>query len=117
MPSSVSGAAAVQSSIRQNEMQQATTVDEVQGVRSVAGKTFTLTEYVVDDQGQQFDLWVDNAYDESMALETILFGSDEYFELAQQPNVQEWLALSSELILVLELDRAIRITGIEESED
>jgi hypothetical protein len=47
-----------------------------------------------------------------MQLETITFGSDCYFALAQDPQVAEWLALSSDLIIVRDAQTALRITTL-----
>ena len=41
------------------------------------------------------------------------FGSDRFFELAQDDQAAQWLSVSSELILVLEDDEQVRITTAE----
>jgi len=46
-----------------------------------------------------------------MSMETVLFASPRYAQLAADPAVRPWLALSSELVLVVD-GRALRITTL-----
>ncbi|CAN5767700.1 hypothetical protein BH10CHL1_BH10CHL1_07740 [soil metagenome] len=108
-----SGAAAVAASEARTQLENATNVQENQAVRYVSGKTFTQQGPVVTKDGQTVDLWVDTLYKEEMQVEKVVFGSERYFALAKQPQMARWLAISPELVIVIDKSKAIRITTVE----
>ena len=61
-------------------------------------------------ESQQLTLWVDTLYTDAMQLQTVQFGSDCYFALAKEPQLTEWLALASDIILVRDAKTALHIT-------
>lgn len=103
------GAAAVAASEERQKLASADRVAASAEVRYVNGKSFTAQGEVIGPDGTQHTLWVDTAYQTEMASQTILFGSDAYFDLLAQENAAGWLALSPELLLVLD-GQALRIT-------
>lgn len=105
-----SGAAAVSASEARTELETATNLQAQQAVRYVNGKTFVPQGWVKTTDGAQVQLWVDTRYTDKMKLETVVFGSARYFSLSRQPQVAGWLAVSPELVLVVDKDKAIRIT-------
>lgn len=104
-----SGEKAVFLSAARQEMEQAETVDEQQGVRYVAGKTFVQQGTMTGPDGASYPFWVDTLYAEGMAQETVIFGSDAYFDLAAQADVARWLSISPELLVVHD-GKALHIT-------
>jgi Ca-activated chloride channel family protein len=106
-----SGEAAVKASETRSALREATQVAENQAMRYVNGKAFVQQEVVTTPDGQAVALWVDTQYTPSMALEKVRFGTPRYFELLKQPNLARWLAVSSELIVVVEKGKAIRISN------
>lgn len=105
-----SGAPAVAASQAQNELQTASTVADAETMMHVAGKTFVRQGYVTGRAGETLPFWVDATYTSDMALRTVLFGSDEYFQLAQDATVAEWLSVGSEMVVVLPEQGALRVT-------
>src|SRR5690606_37669890 len=67
------GMAAVESSIARTELQEARVVEERQGVRYVAGKSFTQQGTVTTAYGGAIPFWVDTLYDDSMATRSVIF--------------------------------------------
>ncbi len=108
-----SGAAAVAASEARTQLENATNVQENQAVRFVNGKTFTQQGAVTTKDGRTLDLWVDTLYQEQMQIEKVVFGSERYFALAKQPQMAPWLAISPELLIVIDKHKAIRITTVE----
>ncbi len=110
-----SGADAVTASDAREQLRSATSVQENRDVRTIGSRTLVAqgTSGSADDESQ---LWIDTAYTEDMELETILFLSDRYFELADDPDLAPVLALSSELLIVLDEGHALRITADESIE-
>ncbi len=108
-----SGAEAVAASEKRMELQTANVVEERPEVRFVGGKTFVQQGIVTAADGQPLALWVDTGFEATMPIETVIFGSPRYFELAQQPTMARWLAISAELIVVIAPDEALRITTVE----
>ncbi|MFN2200511.1 MAG: VIT domain-containing protein [Caldilineaceae bacterium] len=106
-----SGEAAVQSSIARESLRSAQGVDAHQGVRFAGGRTFVSAGTANTADGQQATLWVDTSYSEDQNVETVAFASDRYFRLASDPDVAEILALSTEVLFVMDGDNAIRITA------
>ncbi|MCE7981301.1 MAG: VWA domain-containing protein [Caldilinea sp. CFX5] len=110
------GQSAVAASEQLDQLANAAVVESTQNVRFINGRTFV--ERTVERTGAEgvdnrgLTLWVDTLYNSDMQLETIGFGSDCYFALAQDPQVAEWLALSSELIIVRDAQTALRITTL-----
>ena len=107
------GAAAVMASEARASLERAQTVAEQSQVRFVGGKTFVQRGWVEGAAGRAVPLWVDTAYREEVDVELVAFGSDRFFELAQDDQAAQWLSVSSELILVLEDDEQVRITTAE----
>lgn len=108
-----SGEAAVAASEARSDLANAVNLQEHQGVRYVAGKTFVRQSVVTTKAGQQYGLWVDTRYEEAMRVETVRFGSPRYFSLARNPQMAAWLAISPELVVVVGDGQAIRITIAE----
>jgi len=111
------GQSAVAASEQLDQLANAAVVENVQNVRFINGRTFVERTVVQSGGGEEVDkrgltLWVDTLYNSDMQLETIAFGSDCYFALAQEPQVAEWLALSSDLIIVRNAQTALRITTL-----
>ncbi|MCC9075324.1 VWA domain-containing protein [Litorilinea aerophila] len=104
------GEAAVVASQARSQIAEATVVPEHEAVRFVNGKTFGRQGQVPGPDGEGLILWVDTAYEESMAVETVIFGSPRYFQLAEDPDMAQWLAISPELVVVVDAGHAIRIT-------
>jgi hypothetical protein len=64
--------------------------------------------------GEAQPFWVDTAWDGEEEPTLIAFGSDDYFELlACSESMPEWLAVASEMVIVLEDGEVIRITTME----
>jgi Ca-activated chloride channel family protein len=111
-----SGAAAVEGAIQRSAMQVAEQVQDEQGVRYVAGRTFTLQGVRAGEDGAAVEFWVDTLYTEEMAVTEVVFGSDEYFALAGDPMMAAWLAISPELLLVTDGENAVRVRAVEDVE-
>lgn len=101
--------------------QQVSGVSDGRAVRYVAGRTFVAQGTVARSPVAQNDtlpgdpgvtFWVDSLYDEEMTTETVVFGSPRYADLAGDATLRPWLALSSEMVLVVE-GAALRITGAD----
>ena len=117
------GQSAVAASEQLDQLANADVVESTQTMRFINGRTFV--ERPIEQTGGEgvakrgLTLWVDTLYNTTMQLETITFGSDCYFALAQDPQVAEWLALSSDLIIVRDAQTALRIitlpTALEDS--
>lgn len=105
------GQEAVTASKARTELRYAERVQDPRSVRFVAGRAFTAQDTILTPDGRTLELWVDSQYDEAMTLETVLFASPRYAELAADPAVRPWLSLSSELVLVMD-GRALRITTL-----
>lgn len=104
-----SGADAVAASEIRSDLVNAANVRPNAEVRYIAGKTFIQEALVEGPDGQTAVRWVDTAYNEEYETETVIFGSERYFALARQPRLAPWLALSTELIVVVE-GKALHIT-------
>jgi hypothetical protein len=96
-------------SITSADLEEARVVQERQGVRYVAGKSFNQQGSVTTAEGTVVPFWVDTRYDAAMPVRTIPFGSAQYFALAVDPQVAQWLSLSPEMMLVLN-NEVIRVT-------
>lgn len=107
-----SGQDAVEATQARQALQSAERIDEQEGVRYIAGKTFQQQGYVDTPAGGRLPFWVDTGYTEDLPMETIAFGSDAYFELTAQPEMAKWLSLSPEMIIVTD-GKALRITTQE----
>ncbi len=108
-----SGADAVAASEMRSSLVNAANVRQNAQVRYIAGKTFVQKSLVEGADGQTVVRWVDTAYNEDLETETVIFGSERYFALARQPELAPWLALSSELLVVVDEGKALRITQPE----
>jgi Ca-activated chloride channel family protein len=106
-----SGEAAVAASETRSALANAVNVLDTSGVRYVGGKTFVHQRTVQTADGRALDLWVDTRYTEEMAVEIVEFGSARYFTLTRQPEMAAWLAISPEMVIVVDGNRAIRITA------
>ena len=104
-----SGEAAVIASEVRSALSSAQRVIEHQGARFVAGKSFTFQQPVQGADGQRYELWVDNQYRQEIPLQTVIFGSDAYFKLAEREKAAAWLSVSPEMVVVID-DVAYRIT-------
>jgi Ca-activated chloride channel family protein len=105
-----SGEAAVAASETRSALANAVNVFDTSGVRYVGGKTFVHQRTVQTADGRALDLWVDTRYTAEMAVEIVEFGSARYFTLTRQPEMAAWLAISPEMVIVVDGNRAIRIT-------
>ncbi len=103
------GMAAVESSIVRSQLEEATAVGENQGVRYVAGNSFTQQGSIVTAAGETVPFWVDTLYDASATPRSVIFGSDAYFALVADPTVAQWLSLSPEMVVIVD-GEALRIT-------
>lgn len=107
------GEAAVVASQARIELQQAEIVRQLLSeVRYIGGRSFVLRAYVTAEDGSRVGLWVDTQYDEAMAMTTVVFGSDAYFELLDEPGMAQWLSISPEVIVVVDAGSAVRITTV-----
>ena len=106
-----SGEAAVQASVVRSSLERATTVTQDAAVRYAGGRTFQRQVNAVDAEGQPIELWVDTAYREGMDVTEIMFGSDAYFALLDQPGMAEWLAVAPQVVIVTGDNTAVRITA------
>lgn len=67
--------------------------DELATVKHVGKKVFTM----VDGR------WIDNSFKKGMKLNTVKFGSEEYFKLLKEkPELKEFLALGTKVTVVLD---------------
>ena len=106
-----SGEAAVKAAQQRAALAGAENVQQSEEVRYLGGKTFARRGYAEGADGQPAEFWVDTAYTEEMDLETVEFASDRYWALLEQPNVAQWLSLSTEMIVVLDNGTALRVTA------
>jgi len=114
------GADAVAMSETIGELQTSNIAQENQRAKFIAGRTFIPHHVVESDQNHLLTRWIDTRYNEKMKLQPVLFGSDCYFALLTmtQSEMQEaegnplaaWLAVASELIVVLDNGQALFIT-------
>ncbi len=76
------------------------TVQQSDNLRSIAGKTFELKDGV----------WMDAAYNpqKSPKVEAVKFASPEYFALARDKRIAQWLSLGERVLVVLD-GRTVRI--------
>lgn len=105
-----SGEAAVAASEAQNSMQTATAVENTESAQFVGGKTFVQQGWVSGLDDTSLPFWVDTAYRQNMTLMWVEFASDEYFTLALEPTMAEWLAVGQEMVIVVSETQAIRVT-------
>ncbi len=104
-----SGEAAVAASEVQQKLQSADRAAGGQGVRYAGGRTFALQQQLTGAGGRTYELWVDTGYKANMPVETVAFGSDAYFDLAAKPDAAAWLAVSPELVVLID-GKAYRVT-------
>lgn len=109
-----SGVQAVEASKARTELAEAEAPPESGQVRYVAGKSFVRKGEVQAADGSDYALWVDATLDEGMTPRPLVFGSEEYFALAQDPQVARWLALSPALVLVID-GKALQIVPGDEA--
>lgn len=105
-----SGADAVERSKAQNSMQTATSVQNTESARFVAGKTFVQQGWVSGSDGASLPFWVDTTYQQEMTLSWVLFASDEYFAMAQDATWAEWFSVGQEMVIVVDESYAVRVT-------
>ncbi len=108
-----SGAAAVAASQERNALETAATVQEHENVRFVNGKTFVQQGLIQAASGEAVGFWVDTVYTNAMPLENVVFGSAQYFQLASDSDMAQWLAISPEMVIVEANGTALRITAQE----
>ncbi|MFZ1753558.1 MAG: VIT domain-containing protein [Caldilineaceae bacterium] len=97
-----SGAQAVQASKARAQLTEAESVPENGRMRFVAGKSFVWKGQVQTADGSLYPLWVDTALEANSTPRTVVFGSAEYFALAADPQVAQWLSLSPALVVVID---------------
>jgi Ca-activated chloride channel family protein len=105
-----SGAAAVAASEAQNAMQATTAVRDEERMRFAGGKTFVQQGTVLTADGVETPLWVDTAYRDQKPITWVLFGSGEYFDLAQDATTADWLSVGAEVVVVMPDNTVVRIT-------
>jgi len=106
-----SGADAVVASEERAFLANATNAREEQSVRYVAGKTFVQRGWVEGAGGTAQPFWVDTAWDGETEPRLIAFGSEAYFDLLEGGDaLGEWLAVSADLVIVLEDGEVVRVT-------
>ncbi len=112
-----SGAGAVAAAEERNFLANATNVREQENVRYVAGKAFVQRGWVEGEGGVAQPFWVDTAWDGETEPTLIAFGSDAYFDLLDgEDALREWLAIASEMVIVLGDGEVIRITTMSFAE-
>jgi Ca-activated chloride channel family protein len=94
------GEAAVRGARASKELKESGRVDESANTRYIEGKAFFL----------QDNVWTDGAYDAAKMkqIETIKFGSNQYFALLKDAKVARWLSIGERILLVLP-DKVVRI--------
>ncbi len=97
-----SGEAAVQASKVRSGLSEAETAPQNDRVRYAAGKSFAQKGEVQAADGSLHLLWVDTALTAEMTPRPISFGSAEYFALAADDRVAQWLAVSPALVVVID---------------
>lgn len=97
-----SGEAAVQASKVRSGLSQAETVPQNDRVRYAAGKSFAQKGEVQAADGSLHPLWVDTSLTAEMRPRPVSFSSAEYFALAADEQVAQWLALSPALVVVID---------------
>lgn len=107
------GEAAVAASQARAALQQAeVAVETAATVRYVAGRSFVLRSYLAEEGRRGAgSLWVDTGFVETMAVTTVVLGSDAYFDLLAEPEMAQWLAISAELVVVTGPESAVRVTA------
>ena len=103
------GESAVAAAEARSSLESAQTVTQEEQVRYLEGKTFVRRGWVEDGTGKAVPFWVDTSVAEDVTPEVVEFGSERYFELVQDETVARWLALSPEMIVVVE-GKTLRIT-------
>jgi Ca-activated chloride channel family protein len=93
LPTSSSGAEAVQAAKQSKALKDDGKVAEAQNTRYVEGKAFF----------RRGDVWVDGAYDEQKSPKplTIKFASPDYFTLAKDKTIAKWLSVGDKVLIVL----------------
>lgn len=97
-----SGLFAVQASKTRSQLREAESVPENEQVRYVAGKSFVQRGQVQPADGTLYPVWVDTALTAEMTPRQLSFGSAEYFALAADAQVAQWLAVSPALVVVID---------------
>ena len=105
-----SGEAAVAASVERTRMQDADSVTQHESVRFVGGKTFVQQGLVASPDGESIAMWIDTLFADEMKLKTVVFGTEQYFELTNDSRMAEWLSVSPELIVAVDEQNALRIT-------
>jgi len=107
-----SGQQAVEASKVRTELSEADAAPENAQVRFVGGKSFVQQGQMQAADGALYPLWVDTAFDPSMTPRRIAFGSADYFALAADERVAQWLSISPALVLVIE-GQAVQIIVLD----
>jgi len=105
-----SGEAAVAASKTQNDMQSATAVGDAVQARYVGGRTFIQQGWATTADGSVVPFWVDTGYQPEMPMRWVAFGEDDYFALAADADVAQWLSLGPEIVFVDGQGTAVRVT-------
>ncbi len=106
------GQQAVEASVGLDQLANASVIEKDQNIRFINGRTFIGRRVAEGADQTELTLWVDTLYTEDMVLETVQFGGDCYFTLAQEPPLAAWLALASDVIIVRDATTALRITTV-----
>ena len=97
-----SGMAAVEASKARSQLSEAAAAPQDSRVRFVAGKSFAQQGEAQAADGTRYPFWVDTALDAGMTPRQVVFGSADYFALAADERVAQWLSLSPALVLVID---------------
>lgn len=96
------GMRAVEASKARTALAEAEAAPESAQMRFVASKSFVSKGEVQAADGAIYTLWVDTALDDAMTPRPLVFGGEEYFALAQDRQVAQWLSLSPALVVVID---------------
>ena len=97
-----SGMAAVEASKARSQLSEAAAAPQDSRVRFVAGKSFAQQGEAQAADGTRYPFWVDTALDAGMTPRQVVFGSADYFALAADERVAQWLSISPALVLVID---------------
>jgi Ca-activated chloride channel family protein len=104
-----SGAEAVAASEVRSQLQTAVIVEQSDEVRFACGRAFVKRSVATTPNGQVDELWVDTAFEQCLTLEQVVFASERYFELGQQPELAACLAIAPHVIVVLGDGQALQV--------
>ena len=96
------GETAVKASQARSQLSEAQAPPQDERVRYLAGKSFVQKGNAQAPDGALYPLWIDTALAEGMPSRRVVFGSADYFALAQDERAAQWLSLSPALVVVID---------------